>query len=690
VSGAYVLGRGEGLGLAALGVLILALNATPITNNDIFLHLKTGSIILAHGTIPHEDDYSALARGRPFIAHEWLAAVVFQVVHAVGGFDGLILFKVAVAIAVAAALYAAARTLAASAIVAVPTLALVMVLAAARFMERPHIFSYLLTAVFLLLLARRRTGSRAPMWCFALLQCLWANLHGGFVLGPAVVLLAAGAEATEGGLHALISWMEPKHARRKSPDRSAGAVDRAAAPTGKSARRLRRRKRAADSSNPPASTGGHGVEASRRHFREAGRLAILAAALVAICVVNPYGVRLLAFPFELTGSAVFMQTNYEWLPPFASTFARTYTMRYYVAWIIIGSVVLLAALALALKRRELPAGGVFPFLVFGFFLTLSLRMNRNVADFGLATFPGIAAAATSLQPGLFERPAKRSLLPWIALALFGLAGWFAVEGYPLSSWSRRPFGLGLGPNAPVAAADYLEANGIRGNAFNSYDTGAYLVYRFYPAIRVAMDSRNDVYGEELYRQYGRALHDQRSLAAMLERIDASFILLDWRTQGAELAPMVRRLGDWRLVFFDDRQALYLRGSGEHAPLVERDGYSVVDPSSFRPGALRPQDASLALKEAERATKQNRGAYISRVMKIDALIKLGNLQEAFDEEARIVREAPPIDGIHAALGLLRLSLGQKREAAVHFRHALELSPELPVALWGLKSSSDESS
>src|SRR5439155_15295594 len=90
VSGAYVLGRGEGLGLAALGVLIVALGATPITNNDIFLHLKTGSIILAHGTIPHEDDYSALARGRPFIAHEWLAAVVFRVVHAVGGFDGLI------------------------------------------------------------------------------------------------------------------------------------------------------------------------------------------------------------------------------------------------------------------------------------------------------------------------------------------------------------------------------------------------------------------------------------------------------------------------------------------------------------------------------------------------------------------------------------------------------------------------
>src|SRR5437868_8921729 len=63
---------------------------------------------------------------------------------------------------------------------------------------------------------------------------------------------------------------------------------------------------------------------------------------------------------------------------------------------------------------------------------------------------------------------------------------------------------------------------------------------------------------------------------------------------------------------------------------------------------------------------------------------------FRSEAQIVREAPPIDGIHAALGLLRLSLGQKREASVHFRHALELSPELPVALWGLKRSEEHTS
>ncbi|TMQ71123.1 MAG: hypothetical protein E6K81_10890 [Candidatus Eisenbacteria bacterium] len=63
----------------ALGLLILAINVTPITNNDIFLHLKTGELILETGQVPVVDDYSALARGRPFAAHEWLAGVLFAI-----------------------------------------------------------------------------------------------------------------------------------------------------------------------------------------------------------------------------------------------------------------------------------------------------------------------------------------------------------------------------------------------------------------------------------------------------------------------------------------------------------------------------------------------------------------------------------------------------------------------------------
>jgi len=629
----------EPLALAALLLLVFTLNVTPITNNDLFLHLRTGAVVLSSGQVPRADDYSALARGRPFIAHEWLAGVLFRLVEVLcggpggTGLDALILLKAGVAALVALALYATARRLGASPAAALPGLAFVMVLAAARFLERPHIFSYLMTAAFLLLLARRRAGATAPLWAFLPLQAAWANLHGGFVLGPALLGLAA----------------------------AGAAIDAALAP------------------------------APRERLREAARLAGLAAALVGACLLNPYGVALLRFPFTLTGSA-FMETIYEWLPPFGSAFSGTYMFREYVAWIVVGGAAFLAAGGVALRRRQPPPWGTFPPLVFLFFLALSLRMNRNVTDFALATLPGVAAAATWIAPrrGAAKRPGPEPPpgpglrpLAWIALALVGLSFWFVAEGYAFSPSGRRPFGLGLGPTIPVGGADYLERNGVRGNAFNDYSSGAYLVYRFHPAVRVAMDSRNDVYGEDLYREYDRALGDREALAAMLRRIDAAFVFLEWARPGPKPSALLRDLGGWRPVYFDDRTVIYLpEGRGWDA-IIARDGYRVLEPSLFRAGELAPGQAPLALEEAERAVSDSHGAYVARVMRLEALAKAGRRREALAEEAAILAERPPLQHLYVYLGLIRLSLGDRREAADRFRIALGMNPASEAARWGLR-------
>ena len=629
----------EPLALAALLLLVFALNVTPITNNDLFLHLKTGAVVLSTGQVPRLDDYSALARGRPFIAHEWLAGVLFRLVELScggpggAGLDALILLKAGVASLVALALYAAARWLGASPAAALPGLAFVMVLAAARFLERPHIFSYLMTAAFLLLLARRRAGARAPLWAFLPLQAAWANLHGGFVLGPALVGLAATGAAIDAAL-------------------------------------------------PPA---------PRERLREAARLAGLAPLLVGACLLNPYGVALLRFPFALTGSA-FMEAIYEWLPPFGSAFSGTYMFREYVAWIVVGGAAFLAAGAVALRRRQTPPWGTFPPLVFLFFLALSLRMNRNVTDFALATLPGVAAAATFIlprrgaapPPGPTPRPGPGLRpLPFIALALVGLSCWFAAQGYAYSPSGRRPFGLGLGPTVPVAGADYLERNGVRGNAFNNYSSGAYLVYRFHPAVRVAMDSRNDVYGEELYREYNRALGDRQALAAMLRRIDAAFVFLEWSRPGPKASVLLKDLGGWRPVYFDDQTVIYLpEGRGWDA-LIARDGYQLLEPSLFLAGGLAPGQAPLALQEAERAVRDSHGAYVARVMRIEALAKAGRRREAFADEAAILAERPALQHIYVYLGMIRLGLGDRREAADRFRLALAMNPASEAARWGLQ-------
>lgn len=633
----------EAPALAALALLAVALTISPITNNDLFLHLKTGALVLEGGSVPRVDDYSALARGRPYVAHEWLAAVAFRVVERAFGLDAVILFKALVAALVAACLYAAARTQGAEPLLIMPGLALALVLAAARFLERPHIFTYLMTALFLWLLARRAAGKRLSLWVFVPAQVVWANLHGGFLLGPGVAALASCGAFLDGVLFGLA---------------------------------------------PEARRAG-GAGAARALFGEGARLAALAVALLAACLVNPYGATLLRFPFELTGTS-FMGQIYEWQPPFSSLFASTYMARYYVVWIATGASVLLAAGAVAMRRGAPPPGGSFSVLLFAAFLALSLRMNRNVTDFALATVPGVTAAASWLAPGRRDRAWRRSLLPAMVVVLLALAGWFTTRGYAYSPSNRRPFGLGIGRNIPVAAADYLAANGVKGNAFNTYAYGAYLVYRFYPEVRVAMDSRNDVYGEDLYAFYNRALVDRVALAEMLRRIDAAVLFLEWTREGAPLtSEAVRGLGGWSLVYFDDETTVYLRDDGPWAATARRDRYALLDPALFRPGALAAEGAPAALREATRAADGRGVSYMARVMKVDALLALGREREAAAEEAGILSEDPRLHHIYSYLGLVRLNRGFRREAAFLFRRALDLNPASAAARQGLQAAGGSS-
>jgi tetratricopeptide (TPR) repeat protein len=604
---------------AALLLLAGALATAPITNNDIFLHLKTGDLVLTTGAIPHLDDYSALARGRPFVAHEWLAGVVFRLAQLAAGWNGLIALKIFLSVLLAGLLLGAARRAGAAVEVAVPLLAFALYLAAPRLMERPHLFTFLMTAAFLRVLLPGAGGRATPLWPLSCLQVVWANLHGGFVLGPVLAALAALARLLD------------------------------------------------------------------RDRREGARLALLVPVLAAACLLNPYGIELLRFPFALTGSA-FMGEIYEWLPPYTEPFASTRMARMYVVWIGLAFLILGFALVRALRGRATPPGGTLPILVFGAFLYLSLRMNRNVADFALATAPGVAAAATPLLSGA-GRSAHRTAVLRAAggLLCLGLTVWTALFGYGYAAGAaRRRFGFGLGENIPVAAVDYLERNNVRGNVFNTYAAGAYLVWRLHPSVRVAMDSRNDVYGETLYREHAAALRDTGPLGAMLARIEARAILLEWPMEGTvATAAAIRGLGGWRPVYFDDVAVVYLDEGGPLGDLARRDGYRILEPVLFRPGLLRPEEAAIAIDEAGRAVRTAPGAFMPRIMLADALLAAGRREEGLAEESRLFAADPPLYFVHNHLGLMRLAAGDAAAAERRFRRALDLNPASRVAKFGLE-------
>ena len=72
------------VGVVALAVVIL-FGAWPIWGGDWWMHLMVGRWTWAHGGVPRVDDFSFTTAGAPFIAHSWLAGVIFYLTeHTVG------------------------------------------------------------------------------------------------------------------------------------------------------------------------------------------------------------------------------------------------------------------------------------------------------------------------------------------------------------------------------------------------------------------------------------------------------------------------------------------------------------------------------------------------------------------------------------------------------------------------------
>jgi hypothetical protein len=187
--------------LLGLAVFALAAFSPAVLNDgDTWTHVATGQWILAHGAIPRVDPFSYTFAGQPWTAHEWLAEVVMALAFRFAGWGGVALLTGAAAgAAIAIAAQRAARDLAGPALLVLAALSALLL--APSLLARPHILALPLLALWGAALLEARDAGRAPPLPLAALMALWANLHGGFAFGLALIapfaleaLLAAPAE----------------------------------------------------------------------------------------------------------------------------------------------------------------------------------------------------------------------------------------------------------------------------------------------------------------------------------------------------------------------------------------------------------------------------------------------------------------------------------------------------------------
>uniref|UniRef100_A0A7C2JYF8 Glycosyltransferase RgtA/B/C/D-like domain-containing protein n=1 Tax=Schlesneria paludicola TaxID=360056 RepID=A0A7C2JYF8_9PLAN len=195
--------------LAVFGFCLLFLyhNYLPLFHSDLWGHVAYGDWILTHGRLPDEDPFAELAAGVPVIDTAWLSQVLLALAGRGPDAEWLAhLFALTVLVA-SVVLARAACERSGQWGVGVACSALAFGIAWSRHaVQRPEMFGQLCFAALLWLVVRSglmdgRVRGNQPvsggeggwLWHAAvfLLFMAWANLHGSFIVGLAVLAVLA-------------------------------------------------------------------------------------------------------------------------------------------------------------------------------------------------------------------------------------------------------------------------------------------------------------------------------------------------------------------------------------------------------------------------------------------------------------------------------------------------------------------
>lgn len=187
--------------LVRAGLLIFLLLALCITyaDPDLWGHVRFGRDIAAAHGVPRDDPYS-FTSDVPWINHEWLAELIMYGSYAAAGPRGLVGLKALLVVGMLGLIAWSVRRDQAPPMVRDVLIGVAAFGIFPRFMAvRPQIFSVALFTLVLVLLREADRGRRGSLLLLPAVMASWCNLHGGWIVGLAVIEIWIALDALEGG-----------------------------------------------------------------------------------------------------------------------------------------------------------------------------------------------------------------------------------------------------------------------------------------------------------------------------------------------------------------------------------------------------------------------------------------------------------------------------------------------------------
>jgi hypothetical protein len=189
---------------------LLVNNSRLLIDHDIYWHVVVGQWIIDHRAVPHVDPFSSTMLGAHWITSEWLSEVLYFLAFRLAGWAGPVVLA---ALSLALTFFLLTSLL----LRRLPNLAVMilvgagMALTAPHMLARPHVLVFPLMVLWASVVVDAAEEQRAPSLVYLPIITLWANLHGSFTFGLALLAPFAlealwGAEA-QARRHVFLQWL---------------------------------------------------------------------------------------------------------------------------------------------------------------------------------------------------------------------------------------------------------------------------------------------------------------------------------------------------------------------------------------------------------------------------------------------------------------------------------------------------
>jgi hypothetical protein len=203
---------------------------------------------------------------------------------------------------------------------------------------------------------------------------------------------------------------------------------------------------------------------------------------------------------------------------------------------------------------------------------MSLYSVRHVSLFAIIVSPilvKVAESALTRLPGkIFESYQQRNsnlaaidrslngyLWPAVSL-VFACA--LALSGSVKFQFDSKTF--------PVAAVEFLKKEPITGNMFNNDEFGDYLIFAAWPAYRVFIDGRSDMYGAKYESSYFTIAQAQRGWKAELDKYNITWVIFDTESP---LTAALQDQQDWQPIYSDRIATIMVKKTPGHTNLLAK-------------------------------------------------------------------------------------------------------------------------